>query len=58
MGPVERQADAKATPGNVWSACFADFQWEKWDPDLADGCTLSATAPSIRRRAGMHVSRA
>ena len=31
---VERSADVKATPAKIWSACFATFEWEKWDPDL------------------------
>jgi len=35
MRPVARQAVATASPSTIWKTCFADMQWEKWDPDVS-----------------------
>jgi len=34
MAPFVRSSIAKASPATIWSSCFEDMKWEKWDPDL------------------------
>mmetsp|Transcript_28936 Transcript_28936/g.40572 ORF Transcript_28936/g.40572 Transcript_28936/m.40572 type:complete len:152 (+) Transcript_28936:80-535(+) len=36
MAPVEREALVKATPKTIWTTCFQDMKWEKWDPDIVE----------------------
>eukprot|EP00568_Trieres_chinensis_P008787 CAMPEP_0183307270 /NCGR_PEP_ID=MMETSP0160_2-20130417/17233_1 /TAXON_ID=2839 ORGANISM="Odontella Sinensis, Strain Grunow 1884" /NCGR_SAMPLE_ID=MMETSP0160_2 /ASSEMBLY_ACC=CAM_ASM_000250 /LENGTH=162 /DNA_ID=CAMNT_0025470823 /DNA_START=181 /DNA_END=669 /DNA_ORIENTATION=- len=36
MAPVVRSSDVKASPSTIWSSCFSDMKWEKWDPDVTE----------------------
>lgn len=51
MAPTVREADCAATAATIWTSCFVDMKWERWDPDveavkdvvggLADGSTFT-----------------
>lgn len=59
MAPTVREADCSAAPATVWAACFADMQWERWDPDVravkdvAGGCTSGATFTFVMKEGPM-----
>jgi len=34
MAPIVRSSTVNASPATIWSSCFEEMKWEKWDPDI------------------------